>query len=282
MANRWGNSGNHDRFYFLGLQYHCGSSFNHQIERWLLLRKQAFSIGRKVMANLDHILKSRDITLPSKVHIVQAMGFPVGMCGYENWNIKKAEHERINAFELWCWRRLWRVPWTEGDQTSLSLRKLTLNIHWKDCCWSRSSSILATCYEEQTHWRRPWCWERLRAGEKGVVEDEIFGWHHQLNGHLNKLQEISKTGQPGVLQSMGVSNSWTWLRHWITERLHPFFLYFSFFSNATLCFGKAHAVPPPQPPLNVGWITNGYKWKKCMKLLNWILKERRIHVSSSP
>ena len=78
---------------------------SHEIERCLLL-------GRKVMTNLDSILKSRDITLPTKVHLVRTMVFPVVMYGCESWNIKKAEHHRIDAFELWCWRRLWGVPWT--------------------------------------------------------------------------------------------------------------------------------------------------------------------------
>ena len=75
-------------------------------------------LGRKAMTNLDSILKSRDFSLPTKVCLVKAMVFPVGMYGCESWTIKKAEHQRIDAFELWCWRRLLRVPWTEGDQTS--------------------------------------------------------------------------------------------------------------------------------------------------------------------
>ena len=77
-------------------------------------------LRRKVMTNIDSILKSRDITLPTKVHLVKAMVFPVVMYGYESWTIKKAEHRRIDAFELWCWRRLLRVPWMQGDPTSLS------------------------------------------------------------------------------------------------------------------------------------------------------------------
>ena len=96
-----GNNGNSDRLYFGGLQNHC----SHEIKRRLLL-------GRKVMANPDSILKSRDITLPTKVCLVKAIVFPVVTCGCERWTIKKAEHRRIDAFELWCWRRLLRVPWT--------------------------------------------------------------------------------------------------------------------------------------------------------------------------
>ena len=84
------------------------------------------------MTNLDSILKSRDITLPTKVHLVKAMVFPVAMYGSDSWTIEKAERRRIDAFELWCWRRRLRVPWTEGDQTSPSQRKSVLNIHWKD------------------------------------------------------------------------------------------------------------------------------------------------------
>ena len=88
---------------------------SHEIERHLLL-------GRKAMTNLDSILKSRDITLPTKIHLVKAMVFLVVMYGYENWTIKKAEHQRIDAFELWCWRRLLRVPWT-ARRTNQSILK---------------------------------------------------------------------------------------------------------------------------------------------------------------
>ena len=86
---------------------------SHEIKGHLL-------IGRKVMTKLDSILKSRDITLPTKVRLVKAMVFPIVMYGYESWTIKKAEHQRIDAFELWCWRRLLKVPWTEGDTISPS------------------------------------------------------------------------------------------------------------------------------------------------------------------
>ena len=88
-----------------GLQNHCRWYCSHEIKRYLLLE-------RKAMTNLDSLLKSRDITLPTKVHLVKATVFPVVMYGCESWSIKKAEHLRIDAFELWCWRRLLRVPWT--------------------------------------------------------------------------------------------------------------------------------------------------------------------------
>ena len=92
-------------FIFLGSKITADADCSHEIKRHLLL-------GRKVMTNLDSILKSRDITLPTKVHLVKAIVFPVGMYGCESWTIKKAEHRRIDTFELWCWRRLLRVPWT--------------------------------------------------------------------------------------------------------------------------------------------------------------------------
>ena len=92
-------------FIFWGSKITADGDCSHEIKRRLLL-------GRKVMANLDSILKSRDITLPTKVHLVKAMVFPVVMYGCESWTVKKAERRRIDAFELWCWRRLLRVPWT--------------------------------------------------------------------------------------------------------------------------------------------------------------------------
>ena len=91
---------------------------NHDIKRWLLF-------GRKVMTNLDSILKSRDITLPTKVHLLKAMVFPVVMYGCESWTIKKAEHRRIDAFELWCWRRVLRVPWTARRSNQSILKEIS-------------------------------------------------------------------------------------------------------------------------------------------------------------
>ena len=131
---------------------------SHEIKRCLLL-------GRKVMNNLNSLLKSRDVTLPTKVHLVKVMVFPVVMYGCESWTVKKAEHWRIDAFELWCWRRLLRVPWMQGDPTSPFWRRSALGFLWKEWCWSWNSSTLATSCEELTHWKRLWCWEGLGAGE---------------------------------------------------------------------------------------------------------------------
>ena len=103
-------------------------------------------------------------------------GFSSNLYGCESWTIKKVEHGRTVAFKMWCKRRLSRVPWTAQRSS-----QATLNIHWKD--WSWSTNTLATWCKELTHWKKPWCWKRLRAGGEGTTEDEIVGWHHWLNGH---------------------------------------------------------------------------------------------------
>ena len=159
MANRWGNNGNSD-FIFLGSKITADGDYSHDIKKHLLL-------GRNTMTNLDSILKSRDITLPTKVLLVKAMVFPVVMYGCKSWSIKIAENQWIDAFELWFWRRLLRVPWTAKRSINQFQRKLVLNIHWKAWCRSWSSSTLATWCKELTHLKRPWCWERLRAGGEG-------------------------------------------------------------------------------------------------------------------
>ena len=99
MANKWGNNGKNDRFYLGGSKITADGDCSHEIKRHLLL-------GRKVIANLDSILKSRDITFPTRVYIVNAIVFPLVMYGCKSWTIKKAENQRIDVFELWCWRRL--------------------------------------------------------------------------------------------------------------------------------------------------------------------------------
>ena len=119
MANRLGNSGNSERLYFfLGSKITADGDCSHEIKRRLLL-------GRKAMINLDSILKSGDITLPTKVRLVKAMVFPVVMYGCDSWTIKKSEHQRIDAFELWCWRRLLRVPWTARRSNQSILKEIS-------------------------------------------------------------------------------------------------------------------------------------------------------------
>ena len=112
-------------FIFLGSKITADGDCSHAIKRRFLL-------GRKGMTNLDSILKSKDITVPAKVCLVKAMVFPVVMYGYESWTIKKAACRRVDAFELWCWRRLLRVPWNSRRLNQSILKEIVLNIHWKD------------------------------------------------------------------------------------------------------------------------------------------------------
>ena len=147
---------------------------SHEIKRILLP-------GRKAMTNLDSMLKNRDITLLTKICLVKAMVFPVVTYGYESWTIKKAECWRTDAFELWCWRRLLRVPWTarRSNQSILGNQPWTL--------------IGRTEAEDPILWppdaknwligKDPDAGKDFRWEEKGTTEDEMAGWHHQLNGH---------------------------------------------------------------------------------------------------
>ena len=118
MANRWGNNGNSERLYFGGSKITVDGDCSHEIKRHLLL-------GRNAMTNLNSILKSREITLPTKVHLIKGMIFPVVMYGCEIWTIKKAECQRIDAFELWCWRRLLRVSWTARRSNQSILKEIS-------------------------------------------------------------------------------------------------------------------------------------------------------------
>ena len=124
---------------------------SHEIKRCLLL-------GRKAMTNLDHILKSRDITLPSKVHLFKVVVFPVVMYRCESWTIKKAECRRTDAFELWCWRSLLRAPWTARRSNQSILKEINPE-------YSASNTLVTWC-KGPTHWKRPWWWERLKGKGK--------------------------------------------------------------------------------------------------------------------
>ena len=123
-------------FVFLGSKITVDGDLCHEIKRCLLL-------GRRYMVKLDSILKSKDTTLPTKVHVVKAMVFPIVMYGCMNWTIKKAEGQRIDAFKLWCWKRLLRVPWTARRSNQSIPKEVNPNIHWKDWCWSWNSNTLA-------------------------------------------------------------------------------------------------------------------------------------------
>ena len=163
------------------------------------------------MTNIDSILKSRDITLPTKVHLVNAMVFPLVMYGCESWTIKKVECWRIDAFDLWCWRRLLRVPWTARRSNQSILKEINPG-------YSLEGLMLKLKLQYLGHlmWR-PWCWERLRARGEGVAEDEMIGWHLWLNGHEFEQTLRDSEGQGSLACcSHGVSKSQTWLSNWTT------------------------------------------------------------------
>ena len=175
MANRWGNSGNSVRLFFWGgSKITADGDCSHEIKRHLL-------VGRKVMTNLDSILKSRDVTLPTNVHLVKAMVF--------------------SSSHVWMWELNYKESWAPKNWwffTVLLEKSLESPLDCKEIqpvhpkgdqswvfigCWSWSSNTLATWSKELTHLKSPWCWERWRQEKKGMMEDEMVEWHHQLNGN---------------------------------------------------------------------------------------------------
>ena len=174
------------------------------------------------MTNLDSLFKSRDITLPTKVHLIKAMVFPVVMYGRDSWTRKNAGCQRIDAFELWCWRILLRLPWTAGKSNQSILKEISPEYSLKDWCWSWNSNTLTTWREGLTHWKSPWCWERLKAGGEG----DDRGW----NGWIASPTQwtwvwVSSgnewwTGKTGVLQSMGSQRAGhPWATELITDSM---------------------------------------------------------------
>ena len=205
MANRWGNSGNSDWLYFLGSKITADGDRSHEIKRHLLL-------GRKVMANLDSIFKSRHITLPTKVRLVKAMVFPLVMYGCESWTVKKAEHRRIDAFELWCCRRLLSVPWTarrsiqpvhpKGNQSWMFIGRTDAEAETA-ILWPRDAT-------DWLIWKDPDAGKDWRQEEKGwggwMVSPTQWTWVWVNSSWW-------WTGKPGVLRFMGLQSQ-TRLMHW--------------------------------------------------------------------
>ena len=158
--------------FFGGSKITADGDCSHEIKRHSLL-------GKKVRTNLDSTLKSRDITLSTKVHLVKAMVFPVVMHGCESWTIKKDERWRIDDFELWCWRRLLRVPWTARRSNQFILKEIS-----PGCSLVGLMLKLKLQYFGHLMWRADLLEKTLMLGkieEKGMTEDEMVGWHHRLN-----------------------------------------------------------------------------------------------------
>ena len=157
-------------FILLGSKITVDGDCNHEIKRRLLL-------ARKVMANLDSILKSRDITLSTKVCPIKAMLFPVVMYGCESWTLKKAEHQIIDAFELCCWRRLLRVPWTARRSNQSVLKEIHPGCSLEEMMLKLKLQYFGHLMRRIDSLGRDWGQE-----EKGTTEDEMAGWHHRLDG----------------------------------------------------------------------------------------------------
>ena len=211
MGSRWETVETVSDFIFGGSKITADGDCSHEIKRCLLL-------GRKVMTNLDSILKSRDIILSTKVHLAKAMVFPVVMYGCESGTMKKAEHRRIDAFELWCWRRIFRVPWT-ARRSSQSILKEIIPEYSLEGLMLKLQYFGPLC-DELIHLKIPWCWERLRAGEEGDGRGQD-GWITSLTQWTWVWVDSESwwwTGRPGMLQSMGsqrVGHDWVTELNWM-------------------------------------------------------------------
>ena len=183
MANRWGTVKTVTDFFFLDSKITGDGDWGHEVKRHLLL-------GRKVMTNLDSILKSRDITLPKKVHLVKAMFFPVVMYGYERWTLKRAECLRIDGFELWCWRRLLRVPWTTRRSNQSILKEIS-----PEC--SVDGLMLKLKLQYFGH-----LMQRTDSLEKTLMLGKIEGWRRRKWQRMRWLDVI--------IDSMDMSLSQLW------------------------------------------------------------------------
>ena len=170
MANRWGKMETLVNFILLGSKIGVDGDCSHKIKRCLLL-------WRKAMTSLESL---RDITLLTKVHVVKAMVFPVVMYGCESWTIKKAECWKIDAFELWCWRRLLRVPWTGGRSNQSILKEINPEYSLEGLV--EAAVLWPPDAKSQLTGKDPDAGKDWGQEEKGVIENEMVGWHHWLSG----------------------------------------------------------------------------------------------------
>ena len=185
---------------FWGLQNHCRCDCSHEIKRRLLL-------GRKVMTNLDSILKSRDITFSAKVSVMKAMVFPVTMYGCESWTVKKAEHWRLDAFELWCWRRLLRVPWTARRSNQSILKEIS-----PGCSLEGLMLKLKLQYFGHLMWRANSLEKTLMLGK---IEGRRRGW--QRMRWLDGITDLMDTNLSKHLEMVKDREAWCAVFHGIAE-----------------------------------------------------------------
>ena len=165
-------------FIFWGSKITADGYCSHEIKRSLLL-------GGKVMTNLDSILKNRDIRLPTNVHLIKAMIFPVVMYGCESWTVKKAEHRRIDAFDLWCWRRLLRVPWTARRSNQSILKEISPEYSLEGLMLKLKLQYFGHLMQRTASFEKTLILGKVEGGRRrGTSEDEMVGWDHQLNGHV--------------------------------------------------------------------------------------------------
>ena len=163
-------------FTFLGSKITADGHCSHEIKRHLLL-------GSKAMTNLDSILKNRDITLPTKVRLVKAMVFPGVMYGCESWTIKKAEHRRIDAFELWCWRRLLRAPWTVRGSNQSILKEISPEYSLEGLILKLKLQYFGHLMQRANAFEKTLTLGKTEGGRNVTTEDEMVGWYHRLNGY---------------------------------------------------------------------------------------------------